>query len=249
MTGDDWNGHWEAYAEAARLNPAQAYRRRLVRMLLDLPSAPYSIRVIELGCGQGDFASELAASHPDASYLGLDRSESGIAIARRKRPSASFLVRDIEQPLDLQAEYLGFATHVVCCELLEHVDDPIRVLRNVRPYVAAHGVLVISVPGGPRSAFDHHIGHRRHFTTDSLNAVIREAGFATQAVYGAGFPFFNLFRLAVIASGRQLITRAQDKDFSTRPLSRAVSVLFSTLFRANSSRGKHGWQIIARAVL
>lgn len=245
---DDWNQHWNAYAEAAHINPASAYRRQLVYKLLDLAASPRPVRVLELGCGQGDLAQELAEACADAEYLGLDRSEAGVDISQSKVPQANFLVRDLEQPLNLPSQYEGWATHVVCSELLEHVDDPAAVLRNVRPYLSRQGIVVITVPGGPRSAFDLHIGHRRHFTVSSLSQVVRDAGLSPREVYGAGFPFFNLYRLAVVASGRRLIDKAQQPGFAARPLSRLAGRVFSSLFRANVERGPHGWQIVGVAV-
>ena len=57
---------------------------------------------------------------------------------------------------------------------------------------------VVTVPGGPMSAFDRHIGHRRHFSPDDLRAVLLAAGFQVERTTGVGFPFFNLYRLVAI---------------------------------------------------
>src|SRR3546814_18015665 len=65
--------------------------------------------------------------------------------------------------------------------------------------------LVVTVPGGPMSAFDRHIGHRRHFTPPALAALLTDAGLAVERTDGAGFPFFNLYRLGVIARGHRLV--------------------------------------------
>ena len=69
------------------------------------------------------------------------------------------------------------------------------------PYLARGCRVVVTVPGGPMSAFDRSIGHRRHFTPDSLSQILRESGFRVESAQRAGFPFFNLYRLVVIARG------------------------------------------------
>ena len=43
---------------------------------------------------------------------------------------------------------------------------------------------VVTVPGGPRSALDLHIGHRRHFTPDDISQVLTDAGFKVEFATG-----------------------------------------------------------------
>ncbi len=241
---DDWNQHWGTYADAAAQNPAQAYRRKLIFERLGLGAHPGQPRVLELGSGQGDLSSEIQARHPGAELLGLDLSETGIAIAGQKVPSGTFLQQDFMRPFEVPERYLGWATHAVCSEVLEHVEDPCVVLRNARRVLAPGARLVITVPAGPRSAFDLHIGHRRHFTPESLSKTLTDAGLEVEAVHGAGFPFFNLYRLAVVARGNKLIADATREG--PLPLSaRAAIRAFSWLFELNSGVTRWGWQLVA----
>jgi SAM-dependent methyltransferase len=246
---DSWDAHWSAYADAASLNPAQTYRRKLVLDLLALDKAPRPVRLLDIGSGQGDLAREIAARHPHVEILGLDLSETGVRIASEKVPNGRFFQRDMMRPFELPAEYRGWATHATCTEVLEHVDEPATLLTNVRPVLAPNCHLVVTVPAGPMSAFDRHIGHQRHFTADSLAAVFRQANLAADEVWGAGFPFFNLYRLMVIARGRALI---RDVDAGTNaalaPPVRLAMRTFDWLFRWNQKKGSRGWQLVARAV-
>ncbi len=72
--------------------------------------------------------------------------------------------------------------------VLEHVDRPEVLLRHPTTHLADAAILVIRVPGGPRTAFDRQIGHRCHVTTRSIEAVITDAGLEPIRVPGAGFP-------------------------------------------------------------
>jgi SAM-dependent methyltransferase len=239
---DDWDRHWGAHAASNALNPAQAYRRALIFDALGLTRAAGPVRLIEFGSGQGELSSEIATRHPELELVGVDLSATGIAIARAKVPRARFFQRDLTQPLP--DEYRGWATHAICSEVLEHLDDPLTALRNLRACLAPGGSLVITVPGGPMSAFDRHIGHRAHFTQARLRQLLLTAGFEVAAVRGAGFPFFNLYRLTVIARGSRLIADAQGA-LSTP--ARAAIWAFSRLFRLNSSESSLGWQLLAVA--
>jgi SAM-dependent methyltransferase len=243
-TQDDWNRHWDSYAASASLNPAQAYRRRLIFDHLRLGSG--SRRVLELGSGQGDLSSELRARHPNAELLGLDISHTGLQIARQKVPAGAFYQQDFMLPFEVPERYHAWATHAVCSEVLEHVDDPVQVLKNARRCLAPGARFVLTVPAGPRSAFDLHIGHKRHFTAESFGAAITEAGLEVESLYGAGFPFFNLYRLVVVARGQKLIDDATNKGpmpFTARAAMRA----FSWLFELNSGVTPWGWQLVAVA--
>jgi len=245
---DDWDQHWSSYAEAAALNPAQAYRRKLVFELLGLDAASKPIRLLELGSGQGDFARDLAAAHPEVEIAGLELSATGVEIAARKVPQGRFFQCDMMRPITPPPGLAGWATHAVCTEVLEHVDDPAAMLRNVRPLLAPGCRLAITVPGGPMSAFDRHIGHRGHFTPARLGDVIRDAGLEAERVSGAGFPFFNIYRLFIVARGKALIRDVDQAGGRQLPTAARVAMrAFDRLFRWNRSDTMRGWQIVARA--
>jgi len=245
---DDWDSHWSHYADSNELNPAQVYRRRLIHEALDLESGVQPVSLLELGCGHGHFAWDLLRSRPQIRFVGLDRSAAAVELASQKVPGGVFVQADLAQPESLPAQYRGFANRAVCSEVLEHVDDPVALLRGARALFAPGCRLVITVPGGPLSAFDRHIGHRRHFTRDALTHVIRAAGLEPVRVDGAGFPFFNAYRLAVVARGDRLISDAAPGSGRPLPLSaRAAMLAFSGLFRFNRAHGSRGWQLLAVA--
>lgn len=245
-TTDDWNRHWTDYSVAVELNPAHEYRRMLIFRALDLGRARGGVRLFEVGCGQGDLSRELVERHPSIELAGVDLSDTGVTTAKAKVPSGEFFQQDLQKPLTLPERYLGWATHAVCSEVLEHLDDPVEALRNVRRCLAPGGKLVVTVPAGPMSAFDRHIGHRRHFTPGALRTVLEEAGLRVTSLSGAGFPFFNLYRLSVVARGKKLIADVN----ADRPLprsARAAMRLFSLLFRFNRADTELGWQLVATA--
>ncbi len=235
-----WERHWRAYDEATRLNPAHRYRRRLILSQLER-STVRPLRILDLGCGQGDFLGEARLRFPDSELAGVDLSSAGLELTRQRVPGASLFRADFAGPDPLPAELRAFATHLVCSEVLEHLDEPQELLRKVAPALAPGGELVVTVPGGPRSAFDLHLGHRRHYSPGQLERMLREAGWEPLAVRGAGLPFFNLYKLAIVLRGDRL---ARDLDQS-RPLSRGsrlAMAAFDRLFRLNVDGTRLGWQ-------
>jgi SAM-dependent methyltransferase len=243
---DDWDRHWIDYAESTEHNPAQRYRRRLIFDLLELRGG--QARILDIGSGQGDLALELLSRYPSAELLGLELSEKGVEIARRKVPAAHFLQCDLLDPTEPPPQYSGWATHAVCSEVVEHVDRPQELLANAAAYMAPGCRVVVTVPGGPMSAYDRHTGHRRHFSPTALADVIRDGGLEPLMVAGAGFPFFNLYRLVVILRGERLVSDLSGgQDKSRFLVARAAMAAFRPLFRLNRRSGRRGWQIIAVA--
>lgn len=202
-------------------------------------------RVLDIGSGTGDLARSIRDSFPRAEILGLELSAAGVDVARKKVPGAVFLQRDLLDAEEPEGRFRDWATHAVCAEVLEHVDDPGRVLTNAAPYLAPGCRLVVTVPGGPMSAFDRHIGHRRHYRPADLRGLLEEAGFQVEQATGAGFPFFNLYRLAVILRGRRLITDAEGEGAGRA--ARFTMRMFESLFRLNLASSPWGWQTIALA--
>ena len=242
---DDWDRHWTSYAEASQRNPAQAYRRRLVLGLLQSIDRQGQERILDIGSGTGALATDLRRRFPEADIVGVELSREGVERARIAVPSATFVQRDLLDDQDVEPRLRGWATAAVCSEVLEHVDEPQRLLRRVVPYLEPGCRLIVTVPGGPMSAFDRSIGHRRHFTPQALSQLLRESGFRVERSQRAGFPFFNLYRLVVITRGRQ-VTR--DVGGGSATASVAMSA-FDHLFRFNLDRSPFGWQIVAVATL
>jgi trans-aconitate methyltransferase len=244
---DDWDSHWKHYAESAAENPAQRMRHNLIAQLLCQDSGKGEMRVFDLGSGQGDLVQMLAPLMPGAQFVGAELSESGVAISKRKIPDATFVVADIFQPPPALNEFAGWATHAVCSEVLEHVDDPVAFLRRARTYLGDRARLIVTVPGGPMSAFDRHIGHRQHFDRAKLRSILEEAGYAVERTYLTGFPFFNLYRLLVIARGKRLAGDVESGAGKSSGIASVTMKLFRLLFHANFVDSPFGWQVVASA--
>jgi SAM-dependent methyltransferase len=245
---DDWDTHWDRFALSAARNPAQRMRHSLVANLLRRRLDPSQTRLLDIGSGQGDLLLRLQSLGPWSGMLGVELSRSGVEISRKKVPDGVFVVADLFQPPPELDAYAGWAGAAVCCEVLEHVDAPDELLRAARPLMADGAWLIVTVPSGPMSAFDRHIGHRRHFTKASIADALQRSGFGVERVFLSGFPFFNLYRRLVIARGEKLITDVDDtRGGGSSRLARAAMAGFRGLFRFNLADSPWGWQVVAVA--
>jgi SAM-dependent methyltransferase len=246
--GDEWDQHWALYGEPAQGNPANNYRHRLIMKLLGRPGAGDTI--LDIGSGQGELALLLKQAFPGATVRGIEYSAEGVRRAQLAAQTAGLAVefnqRDLLETATPDPAHRGSAAYAVCSEVLEHVDDPGLLLRNAAAYLAPGCRIVVTVPGGPRSAFDRHIGHRQHFAPARLRRLLERAGFDVEYVARAGFPFFNLYRLAVIARGRRLIADLERSPTEGEPGGQgAVLAFFDRAFRLNMQSSPFGWQMVA----
>ena len=249
---DDWDNHWDSFGDTAEDNPANLLRRRLVASLLG--PLPAGTTVLDIGSGQGELAVDLKFRQPDVDVVGVEYSASGVSRSRAAAQRAGVDVRFIEMDLlgpVARVDGQQPASFAVCSEVLEHVDDPATLLRNAASLVAPGCRLVVTVPGGVRTAFDRHIGHREHFSRKRLRAVIEDAGWEVERVLAAGFPFFNLYKLLVLLRGERMVQDVQGRPEGSRGslAERVASAGFRGLFRLNVHSTPWGWQIAAVARL
>lgn len=112
-------------------------------------------RVADIGCGTGELLRELATAWPDSMLYGVDFA------ASRLRTAASLARRVTLIDADLGAA-LPFADRsfdvVFSTEVLEHLKDPLRCLREIRRVLRPGGRLTLSVPNATGFAPFHRLG-------------------------------------------------------------------------------------------
>jgi trans-aconitate methyltransferase len=244
---DDWDAHWAQLGAMARLNPAQRYRRDLCLSLLERRGTPR--RLLDIGSGTGELLGAAADRWPAVEMIGLEMSRTGVQQAAAAFPSATFIMADLLSGPGEIGDRRGWATHAVCSEVLEHVDDPAALMRSARAWLAPGARVVVTVPGGPMSAYDRHIGHRRHFNPATLRAVLQDAGLDVSLTLRAGFPWFNVYRALVILAGERLVTEADEQagGGAAGAILAAAMRAFRGLFATNLPRSPLGWQMVAVA--
>ncbi len=147
-------------------------------------------RVLDVGCATGYVARELVAH--GCTVSGLEISEEA---AEQAKPHLQRLVIGDLETLDLAGEFGRAAFDAVMFgDVLEHVRDPVSVLRQTGDLLAPDGFVVISIPnvahGDVRLAllqgrWDYRpLGlldetHLRFFTRVGVERMLWEAGFAS----------------------------------------------------------------------
>ncbi|HSW70875.1 MAG TPA: class I SAM-dependent methyltransferase, partial [Gammaproteobacteria bacterium] len=187
---DNWDNHWQELSKDIYFNtPAVQYRWKCMEKLLDLNSSTgSSTHLMDFGCGTGGILEFFFKKYQGIQIKGTDNSTVGLDIAKAKMPLGDFFQADLcSENMALTPEQTGWATHATCSEVLEHLDEPVALLKNVSQFLRKGATLVISVPGGPMSEFDKHVGHRKHYTAKLLEAELNQAGYKVDKIACAGF--------------------------------------------------------------
>jgi 2-polyprenyl-6-hydroxyphenyl methylase/3-demethylubiquinone-9 3-methyltransferase len=165
-------------------------------------------RVLDLGCGDGQVAAQLARQGFRAT--GTDPSRTALERARAAHPELTFEApaRDGSLPF---AD--GSFDAVVCLNVLQHVSDTQRLMSEARRVLRPRGVIGIAVPyhGRLQSAWTALTSFERHhdpleptlrfYTRRSLAALLAQFGYGDVVLEAAGaLPFF---RRALFARARR----------------------------------------------
>jgi SAM-dependent methyltransferase len=125
-------------------NPVVRYLvGRFLSRVSELVASERPRRVLEVGCGEGIVLAALAARLPDARFDGLELDDTALEHARARCPGAR-LVRGDACALPFEDRSFDL---VICLEVLEHLPEPGRALRELKR-VARSGCL-LSVPHEP----------------------------------------------------------------------------------------------------
>ncbi len=140
--------------------------------------APYlGQRILEIGCGLGNFARHLTDRQ---LYLGTETSAESIdyvSRAFRSQANMLFAVADATAPGFVDFGRLGIDT-VFSLNVFEHIEDHGTALRNAAHVLQPGGRLILVVPAHMAlyGSIDRAIGHYRRYDKGMAATLFRQAG-------------------------------------------------------------------------
>jgi glycosyltransferase involved in cell wall biosynthesis len=161
----------------ARLNRAP----RFTKWMADTIRPYLGERVLEIGAGIGNLTSNLV---PRTMYWASDINPQYLDRLKKLQQTRPYLQ---VQYTDASAweTYPGqhFDT-VICLNVVEHLEDDLSALRNIRGALQKNGRAIILVPNGPElyGSLDRVLGHYRRYTRDQLKNVCELAGFRVEKI-------------------------------------------------------------------
>ncbi|MBL8956057.1 MAG: class I SAM-dependent methyltransferase [Myxococcaceae bacterium] len=202
--------------------------------------------IVDIGCGGGQLLAELSRSVPGAKLVGVDLSEPQLALNREQAPHVRWVQANLDAPMKWSDEDRGKYDAVTAVEIIEHLDRPDLLLENIRGLLRPNGRLVLSTQSGPLRETERRVGHRRHFTRDSITSLLQHAGLEPERVWNAGFPFHDLSKWYANVDPDASMSQFGDKPYGLKE--DLICLGLRGLFRVNSNRFGAQLFAVARAV-
>jgi SAM-dependent methyltransferase len=182
-----------------------------LKLVLDLFQKQKPARILDIGCGDGKFASLLEKT-TNASVTGIDVSEAAIALARKRIDAYR-----VDVGLDRYPFNDGFFYGIFCGEVIEHLFDTDHLLDEIYRVMAENGFCILTTPNlaawynrislalGYQPFYTevsiyHNVGklttkggmtstgHIRGFTYRSLKELLKEHNFIISKAFGVHDP-------------------------------------------------------------
>ncbi len=169
-------------AALQELTRAPNYQRWLAGM-----AQPYlGDRALELGSGLGDYADAWLQGGVPELWLTEADDERLATLAAKFAEESRVHVGTLKSALESGQRFTSF----VSFNVLEHVEDPVGLLRAVQRTLEVGAPVVSFVPAFPfaMSDFDRRIGHLRRYTKESLAAHLSAAGLAIETLRYVNMP-------------------------------------------------------------
>jgi SAM-dependent methyltransferase len=172
--GDMQRAHYQTLADHDQQYWWFATRHDTVIRWLKL-NRSFSGFLSDVGCGAGGFLRRcLDEGVPESTVLGMDIDAKSIAIATNRGVPAMTMPEAGPNSAQLPQQ----PNAITMLDVLEHLDDPVAMLRELHDVASQDCTLAILVPAHAWlwSAWDDRLGHRRRYTRRMLRAHLQAAG-------------------------------------------------------------------------
>jgi SAM-dependent methyltransferase len=236
----DWDAHWHALGEGMKNNPGRNIRHEYILRIIQENQMH---KILDYGAGDGQLVRKLT-SH-GLNVIGWEHSEIGVARATHESDLRGMKSKVIITPKDLE-DYAGTFDLVIMSEVIEHLEKPKVELLPVLALLRSGGCFIATVPSGPMSYFDRHIGHFRHYSPDSFQKLLAICGLTQVKVVSIGFPLVNVVRIISLILGKRMLSFVTHSDQDSW-VSKMATLMEKLLFRPSIKTNVLGWQLIGVA--
>ena len=156
------------------------------------------VRVLDAGCGDGNFTASL--SDEGFEMYGIDLSSGGISTAKERYPQVSFFQASLYDSFTAACGVSTFDA-VVAIEVIEHLYSPRQFVQRAHAALRPGGLFVVTTPywGYVKNVLlsltnriDRALtslwegGHIKHYSYQTLRQLLTVQGFDYIAFHGAG---------------------------------------------------------------
>lgn len=198
-------------------------RREIIRETLGraLPRRE-GLKLLDVGCGTGGMAPMLASF---GEVEGVEGSPDALERARRRFPAFTFHAGSLPDGLPQ-----GQWDCITAFDVLEHLDQPVAAIAQLKQRLKPEGAFVCTVPAMPMLWSEHDAlnHHRRRYTASTLRGHLEAGGLHVEWL-----SYFNTLLFPAVAAARVLGKVLPKKDAGESDLKATpepLNTLLRTLF-------------------
>jgi ubiquinone/menaquinone biosynthesis C-methylase UbiE len=164
-------------------------RRLYFRKILEHCPLPEKSKILDYGCGPGDFLS--VANSRGVEAVGVDSARRSVEIARERGLN---VVLGDSSTLNYPPESFNM---IIMHSVIEHIDNPLQTLGQLANFLKTGGVFVVSAPT-PGNYFWDDPTHVRPYTPKALRTIGELLGLKVEKIsfiitFLIGFSFTSSF--------------------------------------------------------
>jgi len=178
----------------------------LMKHLPDNTGSDHQRAILDVGCGDLYFLTNLSNEFPEAKLIGVDPALGSTELQKYRE---ELIHKNISIHRDLQSvEIKGDFSFVLLLDVVEHIKDDVAFLSNLKnhPNISEKTFFIITVPAFQSlfCAHDTFLEHYRRYNNDGISAAVKASGLE---IVSAGYFFFSLLLPRIITVVVEKLTR------------------------------------------
>ncbi|MDD3984511.1 MAG: class I SAM-dependent methyltransferase [Methanobacterium sp.] len=113
-------------------------------------------KVLDVGCATGYLGAYLKNNF-DVDIVGIDYKEYHIEKAKKLKVYSHLINVDLNSFKSELDNYTSYFDTIILCDVLEHLNDPMAVLRKLSKFLKSHGKFLIDIPNIAHSSIKYNL--------------------------------------------------------------------------------------------
>jgi len=213
----------------ASFGPSAQTRYRIFLKLIKKYN--FKFPLLDCGCGTGELVGKISKKYQNYQKIfGFDFSEEAIRICRKKFPHLKFFKMNILNP---NLEYKNYFNTIICSEVLEHIKNLPKAIKNLNLLLKNNGFLFISVPYQMKywTRHDDFSGHIKRFEREELEKLLQKENFKILEKFSWGWLIYNVYYWFLQRINPKKAMKTRGKNLFNLKIKRILSYLFYLAFK------------------
>jgi 2-polyprenyl-3-methyl-5-hydroxy-6-metoxy-1,4-benzoquinol methylase len=225
-------GNRDVDLETLYIEDEQDYKgKQIGTLLIERTNNLKNVRdYLDIGCGLGGLAGFMAVTNPEINVSVVEPSGEATRFLKSRHPNIRINQQSIEDLSSIEDSSFDLISMV---HVLEHVQDPLKTMLEVRRLLRDDGVAYIEVPEfmnrSWRSKNYLHIAHKYIFDRDTLSQLAQQAGMEVKEEFPSPVVRHWPWAFSVILCPAQTIAAQDFTKISDSEIDRRIDFMHKQL--------------------